>query len=194
MHVKPQPSGFLLLYTMFPKLPYFHVKIPKNTHKKIKADFIWKNRATSNSLERRSVSKTLPPNGALPHGSPFNSLREAETNLWQRLGAPQQKFFWASCCWRLWNTFLSWAWGAQVFTRWFDGKFYWNLQKMTMDWRRACCKNVWLRGFNTELNRNSDLTKFWWWLRFLRKTEISWNYHSLRYLVQEYWTWLWNGW
>ena len=87
------------------------------------------NRATSNSLERRSVSKTLPPNGVLPHGSPFNSLREAETNLWQRLGAPQQKFFWASCCWRLWNTFLSWAWGAQVFTRWFDGKFYWNLQK-----------------------------------------------------------------
>ena len=138
--------------------------------------------------------KNSPPNGVLPHGSPFNSLREAETNLWQRLGAPQQKFFWASCCWRLWNTFLSWAWGAQVFTRWFDGKFYWNLQKMTMDWRRACCKNVWLRGFNTELNRNSDLTKLWWWLRFLRKTEISWNYHSLRYLVQEYWTWLWNGW
>ena len=37
--------------------------------------------------------KNSPPNGVLPHGSPFNSLREAETNLWQRLGAPQQNFF-----------------------------------------------------------------------------------------------------
>ena len=60
LHVKPYPSVLLLLYTMFPKISNFHVKKTKKYAQTVKDDFIWKNRATSNSLERRSVSKTLP--------------------------------------------------------------------------------------------------------------------------------------
>ena len=180
---------------MFPKIPSFHVKIPKNMHKQSKKF----------SCGRIAQPQILLSEGVCQKLSPLTVFCLTDRRLTVSV-KPKPTFGSVS-------ELLSKNFFEQVVVGGYETLFSVGLEvlkslhvdltensieiykkKMTMDWRRACCKNVWLRGFNTELNRNSDLTKLWWWLRFLRKTEISWNYHSLRYLVQEYWTWLWNGW